>query len=113
MKALELVEELENNGIQMDVITYGTLIAVCATNRRCEEAEMYFIRMQAEGHSANMYHYSSLLNAYASDGDHEKAEKLVQDMTSAGYTPNKVFILLLPCHLLAWLVFHKTQGLNT
>ncbi|XP_010681791.3 pentatricopeptide repeat-containing protein At1g10910, chloroplastic isoform X1 [Beta vulgaris subsp. vulgaris] len=111
MKALELVEELENNGIQMDVITYGTLIAVCATNRRCEEAEMYFIRMQAEGHSANMYHYSSLLNAYASDGDHEKADKLVQNMTSAGYTPNKVFLTTLLKVYVRGTLFEKSRSL--
>lgn len=92
MKALQLVEEMENNGILMDTVTYGTLIAVCASNSRCEEAEMYFIRMQAEGHSPNMYHYSSLLNAYSFDGDYQKADKLVKDMTSAGLMPNK-FVL--------------------
>lgn len=90
MKALQLVEELENSGILMDNVTYGTLIAVCASNGRCEEAEMYFMRMQAEGHSPNIYHYSSLLNAYSFDGNYQKADKLVQDMSSAGIMPTKV-----------------------
>ncbi|CAO2829923.1 unnamed protein product [Amaranthus hypochondriacus] len=90
MKAQELIKEMEHNEILMDAVTYGTVIALCASNGRCEEADMYFIRMQAEGLSPNMYHYSSLLNAYAVDGDYKKADKLVQDMQSARLLPNKV-----------------------
>lgn len=93
MKAQELIKEMEHNEILMDAVTYGTVIALCASNGRCEEADMYFIRMQAEGLSPNMYHYSSLLNAYAVDGDYKKADKLVQDMQSARLLPNKVSIV--------------------
>lgn len=106
VKALELVKELENNGILMDNVAYGTLIAICASYGRCEEAEKYFIRMQDEGHSPNMYHYSSLLNAYSFDGNYQKADKLIQDMTSAGFMPNKVYIFLLSCHLFALVYLH-------
>ncbi|KAH9625210.1 hypothetical protein KSS87_003590 [Heliosperma pusillum] len=94
-KALELLNELEDKGILMDSVIYGTLIAVCASNNKCEEAEMYFLRMTAEGHTPNLYHYSSLLNAYSINGSCQKADKLVQDMKSSGLVPNKVVLTTL------------------
>ncbi|KAK9676336.1 hypothetical protein RND81_11G070200 [Saponaria officinalis] len=94
-KTLELLGELEDKGIVMDSVIYGTLIAVCASNNKCEEAEMYFMRMKAEGHAPNVYHCSSLLNAYAIDGNYEMADKLVQDMKSSGLVPNKVVMTTL------------------
>ncbi|KNA15056.1 hypothetical protein SOVF_101710 [Spinacia oleracea] len=111
MKALQLVEELENSGILMDNVTYGTLIAVCASNGRCEEAEMYFMRMQAEGHSPNVYHYSSLLNAYSFDGNYQKADKLVQDMSSAGIMPTKVVLTTLLKVYVKGGLFEKSRSL--
>lgn len=74
----------------MDSVTYGTLLAICASNNLCNEAEMYFAQMKNEGHSPNVFHYSSLLNAYSGDGKYLKAEKLVNDMKSSGLVPNKV-----------------------
>ncbi|XP_074274993.1 pentatricopeptide repeat-containing protein At1g10910, chloroplastic [Silene latifolia] len=94
-KALELLSELEDKGITMDSVIYGTLIAVCASNNKCEEAEMYFLRMKAEGHTPNLYHYSSLLNAYSINGSCQKADKLVEDMKSSGLVPNKVVMTTL------------------
>jgi pentatricopeptide repeat protein len=89
-KALELVRELQHNGLHMDSVIYGTLLAVCASNNKLEEAESYFNQMKDEGHSPNVFHYSSLLNAYSINGNYKKADELVQDMKSAGLVPNKV-----------------------
>ncbi|GMH25074.1 hypothetical protein Nepgr_026917 [Nepenthes gracilis] len=89
-RALDLVLELENNGISMDSVIYGALIAVCAANGQCKEAERYFLRMKAEGHSPNFYHYSSLLNAYSADGNYHEADELVKAVKDAGLVPNKV-----------------------
>nr|POE88981.1 pentatricopeptide repeat-containing protein, chloroplastic [Quercus suber] len=83
-KALELVRELQHNGLHMDSVIYGTLLAVCASNTKLEEAESYFNWMKDEGHSSNVFHYSSLLNAYSISGNYRKADELVQDMKSAG-----------------------------
>ena len=74
----------------MDGVIYGTLLAICASNNKLEEAESYFKQMKDEGHSPNMFHYSSLLNAYSMCGDYKKAQTLVQDMKSAALVPNKV-----------------------
>lgn len=98
-KALELVQEMERSRLPMDSVIYGTLLAVCASNNRCKEAENYFNQMKDEGHLPNVFHYSSLLNAYSADGDYKKADMLVQDMKSAGLVPNKVcFHVILPLH---------------
>lgn len=88
--ALELIEELHHNGLSMDSVIYGTLLAICASHNKWEEAESYFNQMKDEGHSPNEFHYSSLLNAYSTAGDYKKADDLVQDMKSAGLVPNKV-----------------------
>ncbi|XP_075108405.1 pentatricopeptide repeat-containing protein At1g10910, chloroplastic-like isoform X1 [Nicotiana tabacum] len=89
-KALELVQELMSNGLLMDSVTYGSLLSVCASHKECNEAEKYFQKMKAEGQSPNVYHCSSLLNAYSVDGNYEKAEALIEEMRSAGLVLNKV-----------------------
>ncbi|CAL5358425.1 unnamed protein product [Camellia sinensis] len=91
-KAIELLQELKSNRLHVDSVIYGTLLAVCASNSQCEEAENFFNQMKDEGHSPNIYHYSSLLNAYSVDGNYKKADMLVQDMKSAGLVPNKVCV---------------------
>lgn len=74
----------------MDSVTYGSLLSVCASHKEFNEAAKYFQKMKDEGHSPNVYHYSSLLNAYSADGNCEKAEALIEEMRSAGLVLNKV-----------------------
>ncbi|WOL03021.1 hypothetical protein Cni_G11741 [Canna indica] len=90
-----LVKELQSKGLHMDGVIYGTLLAICASNNLCKEAEMYFQQMKNEGHPPNVFHYSSLLNAYSIDGNYMKAEKLLDDMKSSGLVPNKVILTTL------------------
>lgn len=80
----------------MDSVMYGILLAICASNNLCAKAQSYFNQMKVEGHSPNVYHYSSLLNAYSSGGDYTKADELIQDMKSSGLVPNKV------CFMFIW-----------
>ncbi|XP_057433490.1 pentatricopeptide repeat-containing protein At1g10910, chloroplastic isoform X2 [Lotus japonicus] len=94
-KALELIQELKLNKLRMDNVIYGGILAVCASNSKWEEAEHYFNQMKDEGHSPNVYHYSSLLNAYSACGDNEKADMLIQNMKSEGLVPNKVILTTL------------------
>ncbi|CAJ1963660.1 unnamed protein product [Sphenostylis stenocarpa] len=94
-KALELIQELQHNKLQMDCVIYGTILAVCASNSKWEEAENYFSQMKDEGHLPNIYHYSSLLNAYSACGDYKKADVLIQNMKSEGLVPNKVILTTL------------------
>ncbi|KAJ9538047.1 hypothetical protein OSB04_030780 [Centaurea solstitialis] len=94
-KAMELVQELNNKGLQMDGVIYGTLISVCASCSKCKEAESYFNQMKIEGHTPNVFHYSSLLNAYSVDGNYEKAEEIFREMKSAGLVANKVVLTTL------------------
>ncbi|XP_031278103.1 pentatricopeptide repeat-containing protein At1g10910, chloroplastic-like, partial [Pistacia vera] len=94
-KTLELVQELKHNGLQRDSVMHGILLAVCASNSLHEEAESYFNCMKDEGHSPNLYHDSSFLNAYSSGGNYEKADELAQEMKSSGLVPNKVILTTL------------------
>ncbi|XP_009148435.1 pentatricopeptide repeat-containing protein At1g10910, chloroplastic [Brassica rapa] len=94
-KAMELVGELPHNGIKMDGVMYGTVLAICASNGRCEEAESFVQQMKDEGHSPNIYHYSSLLNSYSWKGDYKKADELMAEMKSVGLVPNKVMMTTL------------------
>ncbi|XP_039121799.1 pentatricopeptide repeat-containing protein At1g10910, chloroplastic isoform X1 [Dioscorea cayenensis subsp. rotundata] len=95
IKAMHLVQELENNGLHKDSVIYGTLISICASNNLSEEAEAFFQQMLDEGCCPNIFHYSSLLNAYSLDGNYTKAEKLVESMNSSGVAPNKVILTTL------------------
>lgn len=99
-KALELLKESQNNGLCMDSVSYGTLIAVCASHNRLEDAESFFNQMKNEGYSPNMFHYGSLLNAYSMSGDYKKADELIEDMKLKGLVPNKVcFFVMVPSKL--------------
>ncbi|KAL5069475.1 hypothetical protein RYX36_020362 [Vicia faba] len=71
-KTLELIQELQGNNLRMDDVIYGAVLAVCASNGKWEEAECYFKQMKSEGRSPNVYHYSSLLNAYSACGNFKK-----------------------------------------
>lgn len=112
-KAIELVQELKTSGLQMDSVIYGTILAVCASSNECDEAENYFYQMKDEGNSPNLYHYSSLLNAYSVDGNFKKAEMLVQDMKSAGLVPNKVILTTLLKVYVRGGLFEKSRDLLT
>lgn len=90
LKTLELIQELQDDNLQMDDVIYGAVLAVCASNGKWEEAECYFNQMKSEGRSPNVYHYSSLINAYSACGNFQKADVLIQDMKSEGLVPNKV-----------------------
>ncbi|CAM0881336.1 unnamed protein product [Alopecurus aequalis] len=94
-KALELINELNSRGLQMDSVIYGTLLAICASHNYCEEAEVYFQKLKDEGHKPNLFHYSSLLNAYSENSYYEKAELLMKDLRSSGLIPNKVILTTL------------------
>ncbi|XP_072062382.1 pentatricopeptide repeat-containing protein At1g10910, chloroplastic isoform X2 [Arachis hypogaea] len=94
-KALELIQELQHNELQMDGVIYGAILAVCASNSKLEEAEYYFNKMKNEGQAPNVYHYSSLLNAYSACGNYKKADMLVKQMKSEGLVPNKVILTTL------------------
>lgn len=86
---------MQHSKLRMDDVIYGAILAVCASNSKWEEAEYYFNRMKDEGHSPNVYHYSSLLNAYSACGNYKKADALIQDMQSEGLVPNKVCFLVI------------------
>lgn len=94
-KAMELIKELNSRGLHMDSVIYGTLLAICASHNYCEEAEVYFQKMKDDGHNPNLFHYSSLLNAYSENGNYGKAELLMKDLRSSGLTPNKVILTTL------------------
>lgn len=103
---MHLVQELENNGLHKDSVIYGTLISICASNNLSEEAEAFFQQMLDEGCCPNIFHYSSLLNAYSLDGNYTKAEKLVESMKSSGVAPNKVsFISTYICRFLYGVIY--------
>nr|UPT49042.1 pentatricopeptide repeat protein AaPPR1425 [Agave angustifolia] len=92
---MQLVNELKDNGLHMDNVIYGNLLAICASNNICEEAEVFFQQMKNEGYTPNLFHYSSLLNAYSEDGNYVKAEMLMEDMKSLGLVPSKVILTTL------------------
>ncbi|KAK8958199.1 Pentatricopeptide repeat-containing protein [Platanthera guangdongensis] len=94
-KAMQLVRELESRGFHKDSVLYGSLIAICASNNLCEEAEEYFKQMMAENCTPNIFHYSSLLNAYSVSGDYVKADQLIRNMKDSGLVPNKVVLTTL------------------
>ncbi|KAM7251814.1 hypothetical protein ACFE04_023697 [Oxalis oulophora] len=101
---MKLFQKMKQDGLSPDGFTYNTLLTGCikvkdgyATALKLyEELKINGLQMDSdEGHSPNVYHYSSLLNAYSSDGNYKKADTLVEEMKSLGLVPNKVMLTTL------------------
>lgn len=63
---------------------------VCAAHGLENEAVETFKEMCDAGFTPNLFHYSSLLNTYASKGRYEQAERVLLEIRAAGLTPNLV-----------------------
>merc|ERR1712008_236879 len=87
-KAEKLLKELEDKGLEADVVTYNSLINACAKKGSVEKAEKLLKELEDKGLKANVVTYTSLINACAKAGNVEKAEKFFEELEDKGFKPN-------------------------
>uniref|UniRef100_A0A0D9WH36 DYW domain-containing protein n=1 Tax=Leersia perrieri TaxID=77586 RepID=A0A0D9WH36_9ORYZ len=86
MKAIETFRQMEASGIQMDGVTFLSVIMGCTHNGLVVEGQQYFDSMVKEYKiSPTMDHYACMVDLYSRAGKLDEAMNLIKDMPfSAG-----------------------------
>ncbi|PKA65748.1 Pentatricopeptide repeat-containing protein [Apostasia shenzhenica] len=80
-KALEIFRELENQGLEMDGITFIGVIMACTHTGLVEEGRKYFDSMvEDHGIRATMEHYACMVDLYGRAGKLEEAMEVIEGM---------------------------------
>ena len=84
-----LLHNLHNDGIDIDVYGYTSLITACASNGRYREVVTFFKKMEEEGCKATLITYNVNLNVYGKMGMRwNNIMDVVDGMKSAGIAPD-------------------------
>ncbi|KAL6183599.1 hypothetical protein ACLB2K_045010 [Fragaria x ananassa] len=96
----ELAEEMVSNGVELDNITYSTIITCAKRSKLFDKAVEWFERMYktglmpdeemaAIGVKPNLVVYNTLLEAMGKAGKPGLARSLFEEMVASGLTPNE------------------------
>ncbi|XP_024960497.1 pentatricopeptide repeat-containing protein At3g62890-like isoform X1 [Cynara cardunculus var. scolymus] len=99
LEALRLYEEMLNNNIKPDSITFVGVLSACIHERLTDRGEHYFCSMTEEyGIIPTLDHYACMINLVGHSGDTEKAVEIIKGMP---YKPNSLIwsTLLSVCKL--------------
>lgn len=88
-KALELLNEMENKGIEVTTVTYTTVLNCLYKQGNAEEAERLWTEMEKKGVELDVAAYNvRITNIYG--GDPEKLKELIDGMRDAGLKPDTI-----------------------
>jgi pentatricopeptide repeat protein len=77
---MQLINELESQGVVLDLHSYTTAIKACSKNGQCEQALALLQQMQAQGLLANATCYAGAINACGRSGEWEQALQLLSSV---------------------------------
>lgn len=97
-KALELLNEMENKGIEVTTVTYTTVLNCLYKQGNAEEAERLWTEMEKKGVELDVAAYNvRITNIYG--GDPEKLKELIDGMRDAGLKPDTIsYNFLMTCY---------------
>lgn len=99
--ALAVYKETKARGMELNVVLYNSLLAMCADIGLMTDAIEIFEDMKrtSNGCRPDSWTYSSLITIYSCRGDVEEAEKALDEMVESGFDPN-IFVLtsLIQCY---------------
>ncbi|XP_043723343.1 pentatricopeptide repeat-containing protein At2g27610 [Telopea speciosissima] len=80
-KALEIFEEMETQGLELDGITFIGVILACTHAGLVDEGKKYFASMIKDNHiNPTMEHYACMVDLYSRAGKLKEAMDLIRDM---------------------------------
>jgi pentatricopeptide repeat protein len=83
--ALDLLGQMEQNrNVQPDIVTYGTILDICAKKQDVSLAYAVLDRMRKRGMRPNNFCYASLIDACARAGLPDQAESLFRQLRAEG-----------------------------
>lgn len=97
-KALELLNEMENKGVEVTTVTYTTVLNCLYKQGNAEEAERLWSEMEKKGVDLDVAAYNvRITNTYG--GDPERLKELIDEMRDAGLKPDTIsYNFLMTCY---------------
>lgn len=97
-KALELLNEMENKGVEVTIVTYTTVLNCLYKQGNAEEAERLWSEMEKKGVDLDVAAYNvRITNTYG--GDPERLKELIDEMRDAGLKPDTIsYNFLMTCY---------------
>lgn len=90
-KALDLVNEMVNQGLSPDVISYNTILDGFCKFGRMQEANMLYRKMVERGINPDRSTYTSLINGHVSQDNMKEAFRFHDEMLQRGFIPDDKF----------------------
>ncbi|KAH7566433.1 hypothetical protein JRO89_XS08G0160000 [Xanthoceras sorbifolium] len=97
-KALELLNEMENKGVEVTAVTFTTVFNSLYKHGKTEEAETLWSEMVKKGFELDVAAYNvRIMNAQG--GKPEKLKELIDEMSSVGLKPDTItYNFLMTCY---------------
>eukprot|EP00466_Bigelowiella_natans_P017639 jgi/Bigna1/145913/aug1.105_g20621 len=94
-------EEMRKNGVNADLITYGSLLHACAKSINLQQGELWWKELKARKElSPDSICYVSIINLYAKCGLPEKVEAIFKEMRKKGMFPDaQAWILMIDAYI--------------
>jgi pentatricopeptide repeat protein len=89
-EAISLLHEMEQDGIQPDVISISTLLTACGRCRQLTKIGIILAAAKSRGIQLNTVAYNSGIGSYLSLGDYKKALELYTSMRAGYVKPDAV-----------------------
>ncbi|GMH32210.1 hypothetical protein BSKO_00044 [Bryopsis sp. KO-2023] len=86
-RALELLAEQRNRGVQCNVHTYSALMNVCIKSGELDLALDVFKQLRAEGCKPNVVTYNTLIDVYGKLGQWRQASEVLVTVKAEGVVP--------------------------
>mmetsp|Transcript_57766 Transcript_57766/g.122888 ORF Transcript_57766/g.122888 Transcript_57766/m.122888 type:complete len:979 (+) Transcript_57766:141-3077(+) len=89
-EAQSLHRELREDNVEMNLISYTSLIDVHTRSGQVKEAKRLFTEMRSEGIEPNVVTYSTLLKGFCSEGNMNEAASTFREMLDRGLSADTV-----------------------
>ncbi|KAI8052471.1 hypothetical protein BDF22DRAFT_655990 [Syncephalis plumigaleata] len=87
--ALQVLDDMEREGVSPDVFGYTALIHLYAKLRDIDSAMRLFDRMKRVGIEPTRWTFNAIIRAYTDCGRHMQARQIINDMIGSGVKPNQ------------------------
>lgn len=85
----EVLERMQEDGVQLDVIVYNTLIKGCRVSAHCERADFWFNRLLRDGCQPTESTFQTLIGTHIQAKNIRRAEELLEEMMKYGLQPHQ------------------------
>ena len=89
-EALELLAEMQAQGLEPNVITYNAAISACEKGSQWQQALELLAEMQAQGLEPNVISYSAAMSACEKGSQWQQALELLAEMQAQALEPNVI-----------------------